>query len=167
MKPIGSDELDHMSKRCRAANLLAAASCLTLLVAGCSDDDKFAHQYPDVDVNVSLEQALRDHGVKLPKNAQDVKYSANDGPEGYPLYLTFKASCSAMRSFSEKNKFTRLPMEKVWGTGAAVAAQGRGWTHRAGDYGFSRNPGVVTSKRVSVLVSPKGSVCHVWLDSWS
>ena len=154
-----------MSKRHRAAALLAATSCMTLLAAGCSDDDKFAHQYPDTDVNVSLEQALHDHRIKIPKNARDVQYSANDGPEDYPLYLTFEASCSEMGTFSKQNKFTRLPMEKVWGTGAAVAAQGRGWTHRAGDYGFRGNP-VVTTKKVSVLVSPEGSVCHVWVDSW-
>ncbi|MES4901261.1 MULTISPECIES: hypothetical protein [unclassified Streptomyces] len=155
-----------MSRRHRAAALLAATSCMTLLIAGCSDD-KFAHQYQNADVNVSLEQALRDHRIKIPKDAQHVQYSANSDLEGYPLYLTFEASCSVMKSFSKQNKLTRLPMEKVWGTTVAAAAQGRGWTHRAGDYGFRRNPGVVTAKRVGVLVSPKGSVCHVWMDSWS
>ncbi|MEU9790550.1 hypothetical protein AB0E27_07945 [Streptomyces sparsogenes] len=154
-----------MSKRHRAAALLVTASCMTLLVASC-DDDRFPHQYPKTDVNVSLEQVLHDHWIIIPKNAQDVLYSANSELEGYPLLLEFKAACSEMRVFSKQNKLTRLPWEKASTTTVAASAQELGWAHRAGDYGFKRDPGP-TSKRVSVLVSPKGSVCHVWLDSWS
>ncbi|GAA2366470.1 hypothetical protein [Streptomyces cuspidosporus] len=150
-----------MPKRHRAAVLLVVVSCATLLVAGCSDD-KFPHQYANTDVNVSLEKALRDHRIEVPENARRVKYSANSELEGYPLYLTFDASCSEMETFSEQNQFTRLPMEKMWGTSAAVAAQGRGWTHRAGDFGFHRGSG---ANSVYALVSPEGSVCHVWLQS--
>jgi hypothetical protein len=154
-----------MSKRHRVTALLAAASCMTLLVTSCSDD-RFPHQYPKTDVNVSLEQALRDHRIKIPENTQHVQYSANSELEGYPLLLEFEAACSEIKTFSKQNKLMRLSWEKASTTTVAASAQDLGWTHRAGDYGFQRDPGA-TSKRVSVLVSPKGSVCHVWLDSWS
>lgn len=106
----------------RRVGLLVAFGSAVLLVAGCSDDT-YDHQYPKADVNVSLEKALSDHRVDLPAGAQGVQYSANSELEGYPLFLEFEAPCSEMGAFSEKNGLERLPMEKVWGTNAAVEPQ--------------------------------------------
>ncbi len=148
---------------CRRVGLLVAFGSAVLLVAGCSDDT-FDHQYPKADVNVSLEKALRDHRVGLPAGAQGVRYSANSELEGYPLFLEFEAPCSEMGAFSGKNGLERLPMEKMWGTNAAVEAQESGWRHRKGDYGFRRDSGTSVT-RIHALVSPRGSDCHVWVDN--
>lgn len=153
-----------MSRRLRAAALLLTAISMTPLITSCSDDHTFAHQYPKADVNVSLQKALHDHRIALPRNSRHVQYSANSELEGYPLFLTFESPCSDMKTFSTQNKLTYLPMEKIWGTPAAVAAQGRGWSHRKGDFGYHRKPGA-NAVEAYALVSPKGSVCHVWVDS--
>ncbi|MFI6349559.1 hypothetical protein [Streptomyces sp. NPDC050560] len=145
----------------RIGRALLGVCCLALLASGCGDD-RFPHQYEDTDTNVSLETALKDHQVTLPRKARDVRYSANNQTEGYPLLMEFRIRCASATDFITTNSFKKATRHDMSGGLVSAGASEAGWRPTSGDAWYVRHS---SGHRYSLgaLISPEsGGDCHVW-----
>ncbi|MGW2554979.1 hypothetical protein [Streptomyces sp. NPDC001635] len=64
----------------------------------------FPHESPSDAADVSLDQALSDYGVRLPKGAEDITYGALKALDGYPFNVQFSMPCDGVPAFVQDNR---------------------------------------------------------------
>ncbi|WP_329296497.1 hypothetical protein [Streptomyces pseudovenezuelae] len=66
----------------------------------------FPYESPSDAADVSLDQALSDHGVRLPEGAEGISYGALKALDGYPFNLQFSMPCDGVPAFVQENRLT-------------------------------------------------------------
>ena len=84
------------------AALAATAAALALYALAPSP---FPDQLPHAHSDVSLQQALRDHGIILPRSTRNLRYSANryTEDEHYPMAAAFTLACAQVPVLAATN----------------------------------------------------------------
>ncbi|MFD5319634.1 hypothetical protein [Streptomyces sp. NPDC127098] len=86
----------------------------------------FPNQYDDAPVDVSLEEALSDHGLVLPDSAEGVRYTASQGLDGYPMSARFVIPCSWIPEFVSENRYVELDSDEEFDYDTVFRAERRG-----------------------------------------
>lgn len=125
-------------------------------------DDTFAKQYEAVDVNVSAQQAFHDHGLKFPKEAGGLRYSANSDLDGYPMFADFGMPCRSALRYLEANSAEEISVvsdvEEL-----EVMATRRGWEASPQDRWFVRES-VEYSDTHFLVTHRREDRCRVYVD---
>ncbi|MFD5319635.1 hypothetical protein [Streptomyces sp. NPDC127098] len=90
------------------------------------EDHHFPNQYDDAPVDVSLEEALSDHGLVLPDSAEGVRYTASQGLDGYPMSARFTMPCDRVPEFVSDNGYAELDSDEGFDPGTVLDAEDRG-----------------------------------------
>ncbi|MFC8713793.1 hypothetical protein ACFUCQ_28320 [Streptomyces sp. NPDC057197] len=121
----------------------------------------FPHESPADTADVSLEQALSDYEVRLPKTAEDITYGALKALDGYPFRVEFSIPCDSVPAFVRDNRLAPRGTE----TPDAVRVD-------AADAGFALDSGPVYGRaagsklpEISGAVFERSGSCAVLLAS--
>jgi hypothetical protein len=92
------------------AALAACAATTAALALHALAPTPFPDQLPNSHSDVSLQQALRDHGIILPRSTRNLRYSANRDTEDddYPLAADFTLACPDIPVLSAANNLDQV-----------------------------------------------------------
>jgi hypothetical protein len=92
------------------AALAACAATAAALMLYALAPTPFPDQLPNSNSDVSLQQALRDHGIILPPSTRNLRYSAHQHTEDndYPLTAEFTFVCAEVPALAGLNDLDRV-----------------------------------------------------------
>ncbi|MFD7879089.1 hypothetical protein ACFV5G_34190 [Streptomyces sp. NPDC059766] len=119
----------------------------------------FPHQGKSDLADVSLEQALSDYHVRLPKAAEDIAYGALKAEDGYPFGVEFTMPCDGVPAFARDNQLASAGKETP--SEVRVDAMEAGFT-------LDDSPAYVRAKgsklpKVTGAVFERSGTCRVFL----
>ncbi|MEU3980627.1 hypothetical protein AB0F77_11025 [Streptomyces sp. NPDC026672] len=121
----------------------------------------FPHESPSDAADVSLEQALSDYGVRLPRGTEDIAYGALKALDGYPFNVRFSMPCDSVPTFVQDNRLA--PAGKETPDEVLTDVVDAGFTPDAGP-AYLRAKGSKLPKVVGAVFERSGT-CTVFLGS--
>ena len=125
----------------------------------------FPDQLPNSHSDVSLQQALRDHGIILPPSTRNLRYSANRYTEDddYPLAAEFTLACAEVPTLTATNNLGQVGHSYLLlgisvydladNLGADPDSPANTWYERADDPQTS----------ISAMIQPRAHGCTAYL----
>ncbi|MEU6226264.1 hypothetical protein [Streptomyces sp. NPDC047042] len=121
----------------------------------------FPYESPSDAADVSLEQALADHQVRLPAEARDITYGALKALDGYPFRVEFSLACDRVPAFTGDNQL--VPAGKKTPDEVLTEAMDAGFAPDASP-AYVRAKGTKLPK-VAGAVFERSGTCTVFLGS--
>ncbi|MFE2579623.1 hypothetical protein [Streptomyces sp. NPDC059378] len=120
----------------------------------------FPHESPSDVADVSLEQALSDYRVRLPKGAEDITYGALKALDGYPFRVEFSIPCDGVAAFARANELVSAGKETP--DEVRVLAMDSGYAPDTGP-AYARVKGSKLPRIVGAVFERSGT-CRVFLN---
>ncbi|WP_018547266.1 hypothetical protein [Streptomyces sp. LaPpAH-108] len=121
----------------------------------------FPHESPSDSADVSLEQALSDHRVRLPEGVEDIAYGALKALDGYPFNVQFSMPCDGVPAFVRDNRLAATG--KKTPDDVLTDVMDAGFTPGAGP-AYSREKGSELPE-IAVAVFERSGACRVFLGA--
>ena len=158
---------DERRSSLRIVARVAISAVLVAVVAACSlhhrNPDERA--YPDSEPDISLSEALQDHGLALPANTSNIGFGVFT-PREYNFYLKFDTACSVVPAFLAASGFKGVP--RSGDIPEVVRSIGRRYGWDVDLYARPRglSESTVSLDRSILIVNVSPTACRVFVVSY-